>query len=201
MNDGLRSQHNGARYRLPRSRQTKRDHDVGPKMMKWIAVIALLACLGGCGTAGPEPTPPRLALVQIVRDPFILKWDGRSDLPVGTHWHGFVVAGLTPKFKMRTLPNGKEVEVDVSELTLKRSGKTITLVKGRRTEYNGYFVHLVSDSDQKEYTVGIGQELEIGSRRLRLRELNVKELNCTLEDINSGEHFKIKRVAQQKAAR
>jgi len=164
--------------------------------MRELGTIALLACLTSCATAEPQPGPPELALVKIVRDPFSLKFDGKTNLPIGTNVHGFVMAKLTPKFKKLMLPGGGERTIDVSEIELKRGDKTITLVKGHRAPYVEPFVQLIDPSTQATYFIGPREEFVIGSRRLRLREVNVKELNCTLEDTKSGEQFIIRRMAQ-----
>lgn len=168
--------------------------------MRQIICIGLLACLSGGAAAEPQPAPLRLALVKIMSDPFKLKFDGKSDIPTWTNRNGFVAFKFTPKYKMIELPSGRFTKVDVSELTLKRGDKTIVLITGRSVMYEEHIVHLSDLSDQKKYSVGTGQEISVGTRRLRLREVNVKKLNCTLVDIESGEEFIIKRMAQQSPA-
>jgi len=165
-------------------------------MMKRFAAIALLACLSGCATADGPGGAPQLDLVDIARVPFSLGFDDKSEIPVGTNICGFVAVKFTPKVEERVLPSGATGRVDVSELTLKRGESLITLVKGRRVSYQQLAVHLVDRSSGKEFGVMTGEEINIGSRRLRLREVNVEELNCTLQDVTSGEQFTIKRMAQ-----
>ena len=158
--------------------------------MRSIVVIALLMCLSGCATA--KPAAPRLSIVKIEGKKFALKYEGKTDLPIGTNVNGFVVTKITPKFQMQNFPDGKQIKRDVSELTLKREDMTIILVKGRVATYIEYIVHLSNLADQKEYSVHIGEEIDIGPRTLRLREVNVEKQNCELEDVKSGEQFTIK---------
>jgi hypothetical protein len=164
--------------------------------MKAIGAIVMILSLAGCGTAPPETRASDLALVKIKTESYSLGFGGKTNITAGTEIDGFVVLSFTPKFQKRTLPDGKEVTVDISELRLKRDDKTITLVKNQRMDYNEYIVHLVDKSDGKNYLVRTEQEITIGSRRMRLRETNVKESSCTLEDLKSGELFTIKRMAQ-----
>jgi hypothetical protein len=163
--------------------------------MRVIIVMVLLACLNGCRTSGPDPAPLHLALVQIVSDPFRLRWNGKTVPTVGTNWRGFVVTEITPKSKQITR-FGKEFTVDVSVLTLKRGERTIRLVKGKAVEYNEHIVHLLDLADRTEYSVRSGEEVVIGSRSFLLRGVDTREMNCTLRDVGSGEQFTIKRVAQ-----
>ena len=158
--------------------------------MRSIVVIALLTCLSGCATAKPEA--PHLSIAKIEGEKFSLKYEGKTDLPIGTNVRGFVVTKLTPKFKMRTIAGGRQVNVDLSELTLKREDKTIILIKGQRALFIEYIIHLSNLDDMKEYSVRIGEEIDIGLRTLRLREVNVEKQNCELEDVKSGEQFTIK---------
>lgn len=166
-------------------------------MMKLIIAIALLACLSGCASADGPAEASQLALVDIARVPFSLGFDDAADIPIGTNVHGFVAVKFTPKFKQKELPSGALRTIDVSELTLKRGDKLITLVKGHRVPYEEHAVHLVHKSTGKEYGIRTGEEIEIGSRRLRLRDVNVRKQNCTLVDVKTGEQFTITRMAQQ----
>jgi hypothetical protein len=136
-------------------------------------------------------------LVRIVRDPFSLRFGAKSDIPIGTNMHGFVVVKLTPKFEKKKLPSGDYATVDVSELTLKRGDRSITLIKGRRGNYDEHVVYLVDQPSGKQYVIRTGNEITIRSRRLRLREVDVKQLNCILEDVKSGKMFTIRQIAQQ----
>ena len=171
-------------------------HNVGPEKMKRIITMALLLCASGCAMVEPESVPPDLALVRILKVPSMLEFNATSHLSVGTNIAGFVVLAFAPKVEKKILRSGEEVTVDVSTLTVKRGYTTINLVRNRPVGYVAYTIHLVDQSDGKNYTVCTEQDITIGSRRLRLREVNVKELNCTLEDLESGEQFTIKRMAQ-----
>jgi hypothetical protein len=168
--------------------------------MKRIGIIILVIAAVGSAVAQSASTSPSLAVVKIVADPFSLMFNKASDLPVGSNWNGFVAVTFTPKVEERTLPNGSTGKVDVSELTLKRGDKTITLVKGRRVTYTEYIVHLVDRTDAKPYSVRTGSEMTVGSRTLRLRDVNVKKLSCTLIDVATGETYTITRIAQQASA-
>ena len=166
--------------------------------MRSIGVIALLVCLSGCTSV--KSAPPRLAIVKIQSKRFVLKYDGKTDLSIGTNLHGYVVTKLSPKFKMQTSPGGTHFKDDMSELTLKRGDKTIILVKGRPRLHVEFVVHLSDLTDQRQYSVRTGKAINIGPRTLRLREVNVKKQNCELEDVKSGELFTIKRMAQPQIA-
>lgn len=169
---------------------------VGPEIMRTIIAIALLTCLSGCATADGPTDVLQLALIDIARKPYSLAFDDESEIPIGTNFHGFVAVKFTPKFEKKKLPSGEFITVDVSELTLKRGDKLITLVKGRRVPYAEHSVHMVDTTTGKEYGFRTGEEIEIGSRRLRLRDVNVKEQNCTLVDVKTGDQFTITRMAQ-----
>lgn len=169
--------------------------------MKRISTLLLLACLTGCATTEQHPASSRLALVEITGSRFGLMYDGKTDLPIGTNVHGFVVSKLTPKSIKKTLPDGQEIMVDVSEITLTRAEETITLVKGRRKLSVDLIAHLIDQSNQNRYEVRVGDEFVIGSRRLCLLDINVKKRSCTLQDVNSEEQFTITPMSQQKNGR
>ena len=168
----------------------------GLDKMKRFETVVLLLCLSGCTTAEPSAYAPRLLLVDIAIIPFSLGFDDESDFPIGTNRNGFVAVRFVPKGEKKQLPSGDWTTVDVSELILKRGDRLVTLVKGRRVPYEEHAVHLIDESSGKEYGLRTGEKTMIGSRRLRLRGVNVKEQSCTLEDAKSGEQFTINRTAR-----
>jgi hypothetical protein len=163
--------------------------------IKHIPTIALL--ITACGCAAAETESPNLVLDRITCEQWGLVYKGKKDISMGATINGFTVTKFTPKSVDRTLPNGKTVKMDISELTLKRWNKTIILVKGRNARYNEYTVHLINQSTKSTSALKIGDKIEIGARSLRLLKINAKEHNCTLEDINSGKLFIIKQAKQK----
>jgi hypothetical protein len=159
-------------------------------------LTVMILSLAGWGIAQSESGPADLALVGITSEPYSLGFRGRTNIVVGTEIGGFVVVAFRPKFEKRVLPSGEHSDVDVSELVLKRGDRLITIRKNQRVEYVEYIVRLVDPSDGGHYTIRMGEEITIASRKLRLREVNAEQKTCTLEDTESGKRFTVKRMAK-----
>ncbi len=168
--------------------------------MKAIKVIVLILGMASLSTAQPETNSSGLILVRINTEPYLLGFGGKTNITIGTEIDGFVVLAFTPKFEKRVLPSGEQIDVDVSELELKRGDKTITLRKGTRVGYEKHSVQLIDPSDGKNYMIRTGEEAAIGSRRLRLLDVNTKQQTCILENVDTHDKSTIKRIPQPPSA-
>jgi hypothetical protein len=137
-----------------------------------------------------------LVLVNITQEPFAFKFNSKSEIPIGTNIHGFVVVGFTPKFQKMQNSSGADITVDVSELTLKRGDRTITISRGETTPFLESTAHFIDKAENKDISMQTGDDVSVGGHKLRLLEVNVTEFRCKLEDVKSGEQFTIKRMVQ-----
>ena len=157
---------------------------------------ATFTCQGGVvfitrkeRTAQQPSSASHLTLINVKSIPFSLRFDSPDDWPLGTNKRGFIAEKFTPKYTSRVDADGSKTEVDVSELTIKRGDRTITLVKGVGVRYEEYEVELGNILTQDRYTLRLGEAIDIQGRQLRLISVNLDQRSCTLEDVDSLSAF------------
>lgn len=146
--------------------------------MKAIAIELILLFYCCMVSAATNAFPDHLSIVSISEVPVALSFTGKTELAVGMQTNGFIIAAVTP-----------------TAITLKRADLTIKLLKGQITPFRDYIVVIINRSDGKQYTARIGGEVVIGECTFTVRNVNMKDTSCTIEDVQTGEVLTLKKEA------
>ncbi len=166
----------------------------------------------------PEDFPPPekdLWLVRLDAEAFPLLFRSKVRLPDGlqfginaldfsrTHFvevgekvNGFTVSDYEEKKKSVFKESlGREVQIDASELTLKRNEEQITLVIGKRREYTKYSAILNFQMENKEFRVREGDQFVLKGIEYKVLDIDTDERNVLINKLPVGEKIKIGRAS------
>ncbi|MDD4872926.1 MAG: hypothetical protein PHR77_20420 [Kiritimatiellae bacterium] len=154
--------------------------------------VIILTLLTGAFVVAEDRNLPTLTLNSISKEPFLIHWNTKRDIQVGTNLLGFVVTKVTPKTGKMNILN-KEITVDRTEATLQRGSRIFTLVRGEELPFNDYFVNLTSGNQDKSFKVRLDDTFVVDNRTFRLVSVNTQNVTCVVVDIKSKQEITIQK--------
>lgn len=170
----------------------------------------------------PESYPPVEALLEVLRlraDPFKLRFKSVITLPDGSLKFAINTRGNTRTYfaKLKETVEGFELYsyekkqeekvspgwpaprlVDVSELTLKRGDKLITLIKGKDVMYSEYIADLFFGLDAGEYSVKIADVFELKGKKYKVTGIDSARRNVVIVRLHDGKEFVVRRSSKER---
>jgi hypothetical protein len=158
------------------------------------------------------PPEKELWLVRIEAQPFNLLFRSKITMPDGSlkfgintrdrsrtffaregeEVAGFVIENYEEKTReVRNESLGTTVEKDVSELTLSRKGKKITLVLGNPVEYSEHTATLKFAVEDRQFRVKKGDQFVLKGVEYRVIGIDTAQQNVLIKKLRTGEEIKI----------
>lgn len=171
----------------------------------------------------PESFPPpeaELRVVEIVADPFELRFRARSRLPdgslqfqinlrgggrtffrkLGEEVQGFKLDSYEERFVRRTTKTSSVPrEVDESVLTLVKGDRTIPLVYNKDVQYNEYTAVLIFMIDRKKYTVKHDSVFELKGKRYKVLKIDSAAETVVVERLHDNKQLIIRKFPERES--
>ncbi len=147
--------------------------------MKRLGVIVVLILLSGQVRGQTDSETLDLVLVTIKSIPFSLLFRDGTNVVVGMKKNGFVVTAVTS-----------------NEIALVRGKRAFVLPRARRVPFNQYEVELMNRTDGTRCVVQSGEEFRIGTRALRVQEVDGRGTVCILRDVRSGRQLTVRPMVE-----
>lgn len=109
---------------------------------------------------------------------------------IGKEVRGFKLIGFEEKYKTRRLL-GKDVKVDVSELTIQRGRRTAKIRKGHLIPWDEFRVRVRHTPTDKVTVLDIGESLTVAGKTYTLRSVRRKTRLCIFVCEATGEVFQL----------
>lgn len=159
----------------------------------------------------------KLYVEKIVADPFKLRFKSVIKLPdgslkfalnlkkgertyfvkLGEEVLGFKLHKYEEKFVDMVRPGWtKPRPVDVSELTLKRGDKLITLVKDKDVQYNEYIARLSFSLDHTKHSVKLNDVLELKEKKYEVIDVDIKQERVLLRNLHDGKETTVEKFPE-----
>jgi len=171
----------------------------------------------------PQSHPPitaKLRVLNIVPDPFKLRFKSVVKLPDGTlnfglnlrggaktyfaklgqeiKGEGFKLVKYEPKTEKKNIPGVGMREVDVSVLTLQRGDKLIPLVKDQDVQWDEFTAQLLFTVDNSKYVVKIDRLIDLKNEKFKVINIDIKNQSVLLESVNDGQKTAIEKFPETK---
>lgn len=157
----------------------------------------------------------KLCVKSLVADPFHLRFKSVIRMPggkkqfaintrgdsktyfkkVGEEVEGFEVFKYAPKYR-RVRRFGREMQIDISVLTLKRGEKLIGLTKGKGVEYDEYICTLQFTVDDSTYKLRLHDEFELQGKRYELIDIDSDNQRVVIKRVLDGLELQVRQCAE-----
>jgi hypothetical protein len=114
---------------------------------------------------------------------------------IGEDVEGFVLHAFEPKTE-RVVRHGREVDVDVSILTLKRGNKLIGLMKGKGVQYDEYTCTLLFKADMSTYKLRLSDEFDLQGKRYKLIDIDSATRRVVIKRVLDGVDLQVGKCAE-----
>ena len=120
-------------------------------------------------------------------------------MKIGEKVEGFEVYKYEEKFMKRILPGWKKPRpVDISELTLERGEKLITLVKGEDVQYNELIARLFFKVNNQEYSARVDDTLELMKKKYKIIKIDIEKEYISILDLQENKKTVLKKFPEEK---